>query len=395
MAISAARLNANRRNAKKSTGPITQQGKDRIRMNAWKHGFRSESGEIGTDESEAVEARREEWAGAFPTPPGDGYRRWLVDQIAIASVRIDRCQDHQRTQARYEADRAASAWDVDRAADASSLGARLADDPDRVVSQLRRSVAGVDWLLDRWRGLSDLLDAAADDLGEGPDGGGWDDARRRLCLDLMQTPAEFRESDRAMLAELPIGELRDLVREHVAGLESLREPAGRLDHSDRALAEIGLPTSEHSELRRLRIYESSLWRRFRALERSWKEARARDPEALDDPIEDDPIGDLLSYARMIEAEPEPEPGPPAEARSEPSPSPADRPGPPGPRPDRSASRNPLPSPRTRDEAPCPPEPRTQPANPTRPRISPKAEPILQNRRARRALRKAQAAGRRP
>jgi hypothetical protein len=243
MAVSAARLNANRRNARKSTGPITQEGKDRIRMNAWKHGFRSESGAIGPGEHEAVEARRQEWAGAFPVSPGDGYQRWLVDQIAIASVRIDRCQDHQRTQARFEADRAASAWEIDRAADACSLGARLADDPDRVVSQLCRSVAGVDWLLNRWRGLGDLLEAATvDESGEGPQGGGWDDAQRRLCLDLMQIPPEFRESDRAMLVSLPIGELRDLVREHIAGLESLRESSGRLDDSNRALAEIGLPT---------------------------------------------------------------------------------------------------------------------------------------------------------
>ena len=381
MAVSAARLNANRRNARKSTGPITQAGKDRIRLNAWKHGFRAESDAEGPGEAEAVAARREQWAGAFPTSPDDGYGRWLVDKLVLASVRIDRCQDHQRAQARFEADRAASCWEVDREAEAAALGARLATDPDRVVARLCQSGAGLDWLLSRWNGLADRLDDEA----------GWDDAQRRLCLDLMQTPDEFREADRAMLARLTVDDLRDLVRDHVSGLEALRESTATLDESSRALAEIGLPTAEHSLLRRIRGYETTLWRRFRSLEASYKAARARDPDRLDDEPEpqDDPIGDLMAYARMVECGEEPEPAPPP-------PPTVSRSGPPGPRPDRSARR---PSPgRIRESdpvlddepdagpVPCP----ASPSFATAARTLLAEPPVLMNRRARRALKKAKA-----
>ncbi|QDV33820.1 hypothetical protein [Tautonia plasticadhaerens] len=381
MAVSAARLNANRRNSKKSTGPVTQAGKDRIRLNAWKHGFRAESDAVGPEEAEAVAARREQWAGAFPTSPDDEYGRWLVEKLLLASVRIDRCQDHQRAQARYEADRAASCWVVDREAEAAALGGRLSSDPDRVVSRLCQSGAGLDWLLARWNGLADRLDDEA----------GWDDAQRRLCLDLMQTPDEFREADRVMLARLTVDDLRYLVRDHVSGLEALKESTALLDESSRALAEIGLPTAEHSHLRRLRGHESALWRRFRSLEASYKAARARDPDRLDDDPEsqDDPIGDLMAYARMVERGEEPEPAPPADL-------PVALEGPPDPRPDRSARRS---SPALArevdlvlddesDAVPVPSAPVPSFATAARSGL---AEPqVFMNRRARRALKKAKA-----
>ncbi|WP_169976466.1 hypothetical protein [Tautonia rosea] len=341
--LSAARLNANRRNALKSTGPITEAGKSRVRLNAWKHGFRSESDAVSPDEADALATRRAEWASAFPTNADDGYQSWLVAQLTLASVRIDRCQAHQNHQALYEADRAASAWDLDRAADAAKLGARLSRDPDRVVSSLCRFSAGLDWLLMRWQSLADCLETA----------GSWDDSQRRLCLDLMQIPDEFRSSDFTMLSRLPLDELRDLVREQIDGLESIRDSSSRLDLANRSLAEVGLPTSESSELARLRRYESSLWRRFRSLEASYKAARPPAP-CLDDAERDaDEIDDLLTFSRMTAPEPEPEPEPTL---------------PPGPRPERPTTR-----------AVSSPEHRLSPS----PIIS-SDPPILQNRKARRA-----------
>ena len=43
MAISAAKLEANRRNAQKSTGPRTEEGKNRSKLNAVTHGGRAET----------------------------------------------------------------------------------------------------------------------------------------------------------------------------------------------------------------------------------------------------------------------------------------------------------------------------------------------------------------
>ena len=43
MVVSAAKLEANRRDAQKSTGPRTQGGKDHSKMNALRHGCRAEA----------------------------------------------------------------------------------------------------------------------------------------------------------------------------------------------------------------------------------------------------------------------------------------------------------------------------------------------------------------
>jgi hypothetical protein len=390
--ISAARLRANRRNALKSAGPITEAGKARARLNAWKHGFRAESDLVAPDEASAVSDRRAEWAPAFPAAPGEGFRGWIAQQIAVASVRIDRCQAHQRAQASYEADRASSSWDLDRAADAAKLGARLPKDPDRVVSSLLKTLAGVDWLRVRWQGLADGLDAGVP----------WDDARRRLCLDLMRIPDEFRESDLAMLEALPIDELGEIVREHLDALDEARAAASILDQTGRSLAEVGLPTAEGSELARLRRYESGLWRRFRSLEASYRASASPLPDTIagpdavsfsgmsaadldrdlgldpedEDEDEDAPYRDLDDHLGLdadLDADLDLGLDRVASAPvADPDPVPT-RPGPPGPRPNRAAIRN----------APAPP-PAVSPDDPRSSLPASSPPPVLQNRRARRA-----------
>ena len=58
MAISAAKLEANRRNAQKSTGPRTQAGKDRSKMNAVTHGCRAETLVLPEEDPQELEDRR-------------------------------------------------------------------------------------------------------------------------------------------------------------------------------------------------------------------------------------------------------------------------------------------------------------------------------------------------
>ena len=58
MAISAAKLEANRRNALKSTGPRTQAGKDRSKMNAVTHGCRAETLVLPEEDPQELEDRR-------------------------------------------------------------------------------------------------------------------------------------------------------------------------------------------------------------------------------------------------------------------------------------------------------------------------------------------------
>ena len=61
MTVSAAKIEANRRNCLKSTGPRTSAGKDRSRLNAVKHGARAETLVLPGEDPQALEERREAW----------------------------------------------------------------------------------------------------------------------------------------------------------------------------------------------------------------------------------------------------------------------------------------------------------------------------------------------
>jgi hypothetical protein len=62
-------LEANRRNARKSTGPRTAQGKAQTRMNAWRNGDRSRlRRDLWVRLLSAPLGRVEEWAKALMTP---------------------------------------------------------------------------------------------------------------------------------------------------------------------------------------------------------------------------------------------------------------------------------------------------------------------------------------
>ncbi len=128
----AKRIKANRRNARKSTGPKTPQGKMRSRMNALKHGLDAET-LILPGESEA-EDRDRLHAWAADSPPRDPLEASLLDQAVGLSWRLDRAErmyashlaerirrlqsdDYRRQQAEAEA------------AEAAAIGERLLAGP--------------------------------------------------------------------------------------------------------------------------------------------------------------------------------------------------------------------------------------------------------------------------
>jgi len=63
-------IEANRLNAKKSTGPRTTEGKSRSRMNALKSGIDAQAETIPTEDPAALQALAAEYLERFyPTPP--------------------------------------------------------------------------------------------------------------------------------------------------------------------------------------------------------------------------------------------------------------------------------------------------------------------------------------
>jgi hypothetical protein len=93
MAVSAAKLEANRRNAQKSTGPRTEEGKKNSSLNATKHGLRAETLVLRDEDPQVLEDRREAWRSCLL--PGDDVEERLVDDAVVYTWHQDRARRAQ------------------------------------------------------------------------------------------------------------------------------------------------------------------------------------------------------------------------------------------------------------------------------------------------------------
>jgi hypothetical protein len=255
---SEAQINANRCNALKSTGPKTESGKRRSRANSLVHGLCASA--VVIESLELIQRRACECFEGLK--PKDNYQGWIVNQVALLTLKVDRCGRMEGRARDKVALRACLTWDDDRGLEAKVLAARLAASPEEVVEGLRRTPQGCDWLIDRW---SRLADAARD-------AGDWADLQIRLALDLTGTPKAFREGRRpwAPPSPAPGGEatasaddLAGFALRQVEELKQHREVVAELDEVDRALAEADLADLADVEVRRIRRYEASLYRQIK------------------------------------------------------------------------------------------------------------------------------------
>ncbi len=160
----AAQIEANRRNAQRSTGPKTDEGKDRVRRNAITHGMtaRTIMPVLTQEDPRQLEERTQEWVS--DVQPQNAIERDLVRQAARLSLAIERGE-------RIET-QMLGAWGHTQVRE---LGRRLlyiagpeevkvsrmslwADDPGLLVNQLEESAEGCRWLLERWEEYRNLLD---------------------------------------------------------------------------------------------------------------------------------------------------------------------------------------------------------------------------------------------
>ncbi len=81
-------IRANRRNAQRSTGPKTQEGKDRVRFNGLVHGFFAESAILPGESQEKFDAQLARVTAAWA--PQDDFEKDLVEQIAVCQWKIAR-----------------------------------------------------------------------------------------------------------------------------------------------------------------------------------------------------------------------------------------------------------------------------------------------------------------
>src|SRR3954447_19950596 len=122
------RLEANRRNAQKSTGPRTAEGKARAARNATTHGLTAKPEE---DTSEAGKAEYRErlarWVDDL-RPVGETQEA-LVEAACHAAWRLERCRRHDRAATGVRLRHALDRPDAEAGAGAESVGRPLIEGP--------------------------------------------------------------------------------------------------------------------------------------------------------------------------------------------------------------------------------------------------------------------------
>ena len=180
---------ANRRNAGRSTGPKTADGKGRVRLNALKHGLTAATVVLPGEDAAALEARveawkddvqprrspwRTTWSSGRRTPPGSSTAPTAPSPPGCRAdaTRADRPRRTGRptrspTLARrlfwdpLGPDRPVPPRPRSLGPPRGSPGPTRVDDPlnpARIVNRLEALAAGCRWLLDRWGELRKILE---------------------------------------------------------------------------------------------------------------------------------------------------------------------------------------------------------------------------------------------
>ncbi len=192
MPISEAKLAANRRNAQKSTGPRTDEGKEKAKMNATKHGLRAETLIVLEEDPQVLDDRRAAWRDCLL--PGDDVEERLVESAVVHTWMQDRARRAQASRINANITNYGVDQDQTTEEEVVALGRRLfkdrlgplvsyptgansigtyqcrsattsyagqRDDPDvpiDLVLRLQSTLLGCEWLLAEWARLKTILD---------------------------------------------------------------------------------------------------------------------------------------------------------------------------------------------------------------------------------------------
>jgi hypothetical protein len=159
-------IQANRRNAQKSTGPRTEQGKAISRLNALTHGLsaRTVAPVLPHEDPRALDERTRRWISDWQ--PRNDMELELVAHAAQLSWKIDRAERfetaHLSKRVRRAQRRAAGEPDPKRLQEVADLGGRLLcysgnGSRNVLLARLEASAEGCRWLQARWVEVQSLV----------------------------------------------------------------------------------------------------------------------------------------------------------------------------------------------------------------------------------------------
>jgi hypothetical protein len=180
------RRETNRRNAQRSTGPRTPEGKSRARLNALKHGLRAEQFALPGEDQEDLKRLTDEWVEYYePRSPGE---RAVLDRCVYATVQQKRCARYHAEAVAEQVRIAQEDWNHQQEDEFAELKEQLQTAPAEAVRKLKRSTKGCRWLIEQWTQLLEPLDA----------GQFWLTSEREQATRLLgelPDPAQYRTSD--------------------------------------------------------------------------------------------------------------------------------------------------------------------------------------------------------
>jgi hypothetical protein len=151
MATSPERIEACRTASLSATGPRSTVGKEISRRNSTTHGL-SGSGRI-VPEADLAEVDRRATAHVRDLDVKTETGRDLARQMAVMSVRMDRCAGHESMAIAHQCRHAIDRHDDARQDEADRLFLALGEDPRVTLRKLKRMPEGIDRLVAAWRGL--------------------------------------------------------------------------------------------------------------------------------------------------------------------------------------------------------------------------------------------------
>ncbi len=150
-----AQIDANRKNALKSTGPKSKPGKDKTRFNGLKHGLRAEQLVLPGEDPAEFAAELKGWSDDWN--PQSHTRAVLCERAAAASWRLRRSVRVEAARLRGLADAAAERFDAETREAIERAVALFQTDPQAALARLRSHAAGVDHLIACWGGIAGVL----------------------------------------------------------------------------------------------------------------------------------------------------------------------------------------------------------------------------------------------
>ncbi len=273
------RAEINRRNAQKSTGPRTPEGKNRSRFNAVKHGMTARTLVLPGEDPDALQERLDSWIGNLQ--PQNDVEQFLVEQAVQSSWKLDRADRAEVARLSHIIETLPVLEANRQQEEAAALGRRLFSDrnvsgeiklqsqileallPGRksqtsrpldvldhagaIFRRLESTGPGCQWMLDRWIELRAILDQ----------GQAWPSTEKSRAIRLLGKPplnltaeewenhCERRranphpEIDGYLARKLDRQLVEGLAQDQAATIEELRSVA------DRAIARLEPLTAEH------------------------------------------------------------------------------------------------------------------------------------------------------